>query len=150
MLGWTQTTRHEKRTHERVPRLARRPGEPRHHVRQRRDARHDRNVGVVVHAIPAAALVVSAGTLGFVASLVIYLMYKDKGEFARRQAANSLNIQITTLIYLVISALLMLVLIGFVLYPLVIVVAVVLHVLGAVRSSNGVWWNPPLTPRFVR
>ncbi len=108
-----------------------------------------RNVGVVVHAIPAAALVVSAGTLGFVASLVIYLVYKDKGEFARRQAANSLNIQITTLIYLVISALLMLVLIGFVLYPLVIVVAVVLHVIGAVRSSNGVWWNPPLTPRFV-
>lgn len=109
-----------------------------------------RNVGVVVHAVPAAALVLSAGTLGFVASLVIFLVYKDRGSYARRQAANSLNVQIVTLVYLVISALLMLVLIGFVLYPLVIVWAVVLHVLGAVRASHGEWWNPPLVPRFIR
>lgn len=109
-----------------------------------------RSVGVVVHAVPAAALVLSAGTLGFVASLVIYLIYKDRGAYARRQAANSLNIQITTLIYLVVSVVLMLLIIGFVLYALVLVVAVVLHVIGAVRSSNGTWWNPPLTPRFVR
>lgn len=109
-----------------------------------------RNVGIVVHAIPAAALVLSVGTLGFIASLVIYLMYKDKGSYVRRQASNSLNIQITTLIYLVISVVLCLVLIGFVLYPLVIVVAVVLHVIGAVRVSEGIWWQPPLTPRFVQ
>lgn len=106
--------------------------------------------GVIVHAVPAAALVLSAGTLGFIASLVIYLLYKDRGPFVRAQAANSLNIQIMTLIYLVISAVLMLALIGFILYPLVIVVAVVYHVLGAMKSSNGEWWTPPLTPAFVR
>lgn len=109
-----------------------------------------RSVGVIVHAVPAAALVLSAGTLGFVASLVIYLVYKDRGEYARRQAANSLNVQITTGILLLLSLPLMLVLIGFVTYGIVIVWAVVLHVVGAVRASNGEWWNPPLTPRFVR
>lgn len=112
--------------------------------------RNQRNLGVLVHAVPAAALVLSAGTLGFVASLVIYLMYKDRGEYARRQSANSLNVQIVTGILLVISLVLMLVLIGFITYPLVIVWAVVLHVIGAVRSSNGESWDPPLTPRFVR
>ena len=110
----------------------------------------ERTVGVIVHAVPAAALVLSAGTLGFVASLVIYLVYKDRGEYARRQAANSLNVQIMTGILLVVSVVLFLVLIGFVTYPVVIVWATVLHVIGAVRASNGVWWNPPLTPRFVR
>lgn len=109
-----------------------------------------RTVGIIVHAVPAAALVLSAGTLGFVASLVIYLMYKDRGEYARRQAANSLNVQIMTGILLVVSVVLFLVLIGFVTYAVVIVWATVLHVIGAVRASNGVWWNPPLTPRFVR
>ncbi len=109
----------------------------------------ERTWGVVVHAVPAAALVVSAGTLGFVASLVIYLVYKDKGPFARQQAANSLNIQLMTLICLVVSAVLMLVLIGFVLYPLVIAIAVILHVIGAIKSNNGEWWTPPMTPRFV-
>lgn len=110
----------------------------------------ERTVGVIVHAVPAAALVLSAGTLGFVASLVIYLVYKDRGEYARRQAANSLNVQIMTGILLVVSVVLFLVLIGFVTYAVVIVWATVLHVIGAVRASNGVWWNPPLTPRFVR
>ena len=110
----------------------------------------ERTVGVIVHAVPAAALVLSAGLLGFVASLVIYLVYKDRGEYARRQAANSLNVQIMTGILLVVSVVLFLVLIGFVTYAVVIVWATVLHVIGAVRASNVVWWNPPLTPRFVR
>ena len=109
----------------------------------------ERTWGTIVHAVPAAALVVSAGTLGFVASLVIFLMYKDRGPFVRQQAANSLNIQIATLIGLVVSAVLFLLLIGFVLYPLVIVVAVVLHVIGAMKSNGGVWWTPPMVPRFV-
>lgn len=110
----------------------------------------ERNLGMVTHAVPAVALVLSAGTLGFVASLVIYLMYRDRGPFVRQQAANSLNIQIVTAIALLVSLVLMVVLVGFVLYPVVIVAAVVLHVVGAVKSSNGEWWNPPLTPSFVR
>jgi uncharacterized Tic20 family protein len=109
----------------------------------------EKNWGTIVHAVPAAALVLSAGTLGFVASLVIYLIYKDRGPFIRQQAANSLNIQIATLIGLVVSAVLMILLIGFVLYPLVIVWAVVLHVIGAMRSNRGEWWTPPMTPHFV-
>lgn len=109
----------------------------------------ERTWGTIVHAVPAAALVLSAGTLGFIASLVIYLMYKDRGPFVRQQAANSLNIQIMTLIGLVVSAVLFLVLIGFILYPLVIAVAVVFHSVGALKSSRGEWWNPPLVPRMV-
>jgi hypothetical protein len=53
-------------------------------------------MGTLAHAIPLVAMVVSAGFLGFVASLVLYVMYKDRGPFARENAANSLNIQITT------------------------------------------------------
>lgn len=110
----------------------------------------ERTVGVIVHAVPAAALVLSAGTLGFVASLVIYLLYKDRGEYARRQAANSLNVQIVTGIVLLVSIPLLFVLIGILTYPAGIVWAVLMHITGARRASRGEWWSPPLTPRFVR
>lgn len=44
----------------------------------------------------------------------------------------------------------MVVLIGFVTYPLVCLVATVVHVIGAVKASNGELWTPPGTYRFVQ
>jgi uncharacterized Tic20 family protein len=110
----------------------------------------ERTLGTLAHAVPLIAMVASAGLLGFVGSLVIYLMYKDRGPFVRAHAANSLNVQITAAIVMVVSVPLMFVLVGFVTYGLALVVAFVLHLLGAMRANRGEWWNPPLTPRFVR
>ncbi|MEZ5193793.1 MAG: DUF4870 domain-containing protein [Nocardioides sp.] len=47
------------------------------------------DLGMLTHAIALGAMVVSAGTLGFVASLVIYLSYRDKGPFVRARGARS-------------------------------------------------------------
>lgn len=109
----------------------------------------ERTMGMLAHAIPLVAMVVSAGVLGFVASLVLYLIYKDRGPFARENAANSLNIQITTGIVLLISIPLMLVLVGFLTWGIALVVAFVLHLLGALKANRGEWWRPPMTLRIV-
>lgn len=110
----------------------------------------ERNLGMIAHLVPAVLLPLSAGTLGFLGSLVIYLMYKDRGPFVRQHAANSLNVQIITAILLLASTVLMIVFIGFLTYGLVIVVATVIHVIGAVKANNGEWWTPPLTPQLVK
>ena len=109
----------------------------------------ERTMGTLAHAIPLIAMVVSAGFLGFVASLVLYLVYKDRGPFARENAANSLNIQITTGIVLLISLPLMLILVGFLTWGLALVFAFVLHLLGAIKANRGEWWRPPMTLRLV-
>ena len=110
----------------------------------------ERTRGAVAHGVPLVAMVLSAGLLGFVGSLVIYLLYKDRGPFVRQHAANSLNVQIISGIVLLISFPLMLVLVGFVTYALALVFAFVLHLLGAIKANNGEWWDPPMTPRVVR
>jgi uncharacterized Tic20 family protein len=110
----------------------------------------ERTMGTLAHGIPLVAMVVSAGVLGFVASLVMWFVYRDKGPFVRANVANSLNIQITTGIILLISLPLMLVLVGFVTWGIAIVFAFVLHLVGAIKANRGEWWNPPMTPRFVR
>ena len=109
----------------------------------------ERTMGMLAHAIPLVAMVVSAGTLGFVASLVLYLIYKDRGPFVRENAANSLNVQITTGIVLLISIPLMFVLVGFATYALALVFAFVLHLIGALKANSGQWWRPPFTLRLV-
>lgn len=109
----------------------------------------ERTMSLLSHGIAGGATVFSAGTLGFVAALVIYLIYKDKGPFVRAHTANALNVQITMGIIMLISIPLMFVLIGFLSYGAAVVLAVVLHIIGAVKASNGEWFNPPFTLRFV-
>lgn len=109
----------------------------------------ERNWATLSHVVPLVAMVLSAGTLGFVGSLVIYLLYKDRGPFVRQHAANSLNIQIITGIVLLISFPLMLVLIGFLTFGLALLFALIVHILAAVKANNGEWYKPPFTPSFV-
>jgi uncharacterized Tic20 family protein len=120
----------------------------------------ERTWGAVSHAGAVVAMVCSAGFLGFLASIVVYVMYKDRGPFVRSHAANSINVQISMFIWLVVAAVLYVILgvvtigIGFVVFWPVFfvppVIAGILHVVGAVKAYNGEWWNPPLTPQFVK
>ncbi|HNQ07491.1 MAG TPA: DUF4870 domain-containing protein [Tetrasphaera sp.] len=110
----------------------------------------ERNWGMLAHLIPAALFVLSAGTLGFFASLGIYFMYKDRGPFVRQNAANSLNVQITAGIGLLISLPLMFLLIGFVTYPLICIWALIVHLIAASKASNGEWYNPPFAIKFIK
>ncbi len=109
----------------------------------------ERTWGMIAHLVPLVAMVLSAGLLGFVASLVLYLICKERGPFVRENAANSLNVQIITGIVLLVSIPLMFILIGFLTYGLALVFAFVVHVIGAVKAYNGEWWRPPMTPKFV-
>lgn len=112
----------------------------------------ERNWSIGVHAVTGAAMVLSAGVLGFVAALVVYLLYKDRGPFVRHHSANALNIQLTALVWGVAVFVLGIVTIGFgwVLFAVIPFVAGALHLLGALAASRGEWTTPPLTIRFVK
>ncbi len=105
--------------------------------------------GMLAHLLTLIVAVLSSGFLGFVAALVIYLVYKDRSAYVRRHAANALNVQIAVLIGAVISFVLMFVLIGFLTIAAVGIWALVIHIMGAVKANNGELWDPPLTPRLV-
>lgn len=112
----------------------------------------ERSWSIGVHLVTGAAMVLSAGTLGFVAALVVYLMYKDRGPFVRHHAANALNIQLTALVWAVAIGILGIVTIGigWLLFAVIPFAAGALHALGAYAASKGEWTTPPLTIRFVR
>lgn len=120
----------------------------------------ERTWGMLSHAGALVAMVVSAGFLGFVASVAVYLIHKDRGPFVRAHAANSINVQISMFVWLLVSGVLYVILgivtlgLGFLfllpIFAVPLVIAGILHVIGAVKAYNGEWWNPPLTPQIVR
>ena len=114
-------------------------------------AQDERTWGAIAHAAALLAMILSAGFLGFLGSLAVYIVHKDRGPFVRAHAANSVNVQITMFIWIVISVPLILLLgLGFLTLIAAPFVAGLLHIIGAVKAYQGEWWNPPLTPRFIR
>jgi uncharacterized Tic20 family protein len=84
-----------------------------------------------------------------IAPLIIYLAKKDESRFVADQARESLNFQISVLIYGVVSGVLMLVLIGLLLLPIVMLMGIVLTIIAAVKAANGESYRYPLTIRLV-
>ena len=68
----------------------------------------ERTWAITAHVIAGAAMILSAGTLGFVAALVIYLIYKDRGPFVRQHAADAMNIQLNALLWAILGFVLVL------------------------------------------
>ena len=114
----------------------------------------ERTWGTIAHAGTLGATILSGGTLGFVCALVIYLIYKDRGPFVHHHAANALNVQIFGAIGLILGIVLTVTIIGAIIgIPLIIAAGfyiLIVHIVGAIKANNGEWWNPPMTPQFVK
>ena len=86
---------------------------------------------------------------GFLGPLVIWFMARPDQPFVKHHAAEALNFQITVTIAAFVSALLMLVLVGFLLLPVVLIGAFVLEVLAAIAANRGEWYRFPINLRLV-
>lgn len=109
-------------------------------------SQEERNWALAAHV---GTFVAAWFAMGFLAPLIIMLMKGNDSAFVRRHAVESLNFQISLLIYLVISFVLAFVLIGFVLMAVVGVFALVVIILATVKAANGEDYRYPLCIRMV-
>jgi len=88
--------------------------------------------------------------IGFVAPLVVWLVFKDRSAFIGRQAKEALNMQISYLIYFVGAAASIILLIGLLLLPLVGIAWVVLMVVATIKAANFEDYRYPLIIRLIK
>lgn len=88
--------------------------------------------------------------VGVLAPLVIWLIKKDESAFVNEHAKESLNFQISMIIYSIIAGFLCFAVIGFVLLPLLGVFALIVIIIATVRASKGEHYEYPLTIRLVK
>ncbi len=98
-------------------------------------------LAVLAHILPLA--------VGFLAPLVIWLVKKDESAFIDDQAKEALNFQISMFIYVMASFLLCFVFIGFLLLPAVGIFGLIVMILAAVNSNDGIRYRYPLCIRFI-
>jgi uncharacterized protein len=86
---------------------------------------------------------------GFLGPLIVWLIKRDEDVFVEWHAREALNFQISLMIYLIISVILMLVLIGFFLFFALVIFGLVVNISAAIKAANGDWYRYPLIIRFV-
>ncbi|MFN0109168.1 MAG: DUF4870 domain-containing protein [Blastocatellia bacterium] len=84
-----------------------------------------------------------------IAPLVIWLVKKDQSQFVADQAKESLNFQISLMIYAVIAGVLVLVVIGIFLLIALYIFGLVMTIVGSVKANNGVQYRYPFTIRLI-
>ena len=88
--------------------------------------------------------------LGFVAPLVVMLVFGPRSAYVRAHAVESLNFNLSWLLYAIVSVVLIFIGIGILLLLALGIAYVVLVIIASVRANNGEFFRYPLTIRFVR
>ncbi|QNN54784.1 DUF4870 domain-containing protein [Nocardioides mesophilus] len=112
----------------------------------------ERNWALAAHV---GSFVAAWFAFGFIAPLIVLLVKGKDSAYVRRHSVESLNFQLSVLIYAAAATLLTLVTLGIaaiVVVPVAIVAAigyVVVVVLASIRAANGEDYRYPLTLRLV-
>ena len=104
---------------------------------------------VILHLSPLAGLI-GIPFVNVVAPLVIWLMKKEESPEIDRHGKEVLNFQISLMIYFLISAILVIIAIGFVMAIIVGLFGLPMIIKGAIDASNGKQRRYPATIRFIK
>ena len=117
-------------------------------ISQAEPSHDDRLWAMFAHLAALAGYVIPLGNI--VGPLVVWLIKKEEMPFVDEQGKESLNFQITMMIAAIVSALLMLVLIGFLLLFAVAIFDIVMVIIASIKANDGEHYQYPLTLRLIK
>jgi len=118
-------------------------------------SREERTWGLITHLGGPVCLLLSAGLLGFVIPLIVWLAKRDESGFVDHQGREALNFQLTLFALHVLGWMFVLVTFGFgflVILPaflLLWLAELILGVVAALRAYDGRRFRYPLTVRLI-
>jgi uncharacterized protein len=113
-------------------------------------ASEERTWAIFSHLSAPIAFLLSAGSLNFLGPLIIWAIFKDRSQLVRTASAGSFNFNVTIWIINAVAGLIALLTLGLGLLLAIpvwittFVVAAVLHIMAAVKASNGEAYTYPL------
>ncbi len=111
-------------------------------------SKDERTWGMLCHLAAFSGFVIPLGNV--LGPLVIWLIKKDEMPFVNDQGKESLNFQLTMMIALIISAILVVVLIGFALLAILAVFQIIVLIIATIKAKEGVRYLYPYAIRFIK
>jgi uncharacterized Tic20 family protein len=121
---------------------------PQKTVQEQALSKDAKTFGMLCHLIAFAGLVIPLGNI--IGPLVIWLLKKDQFEFVDDQGKESLNFQISVIIYAIISTILIIVVLGIFLLIALVIFAIVMMIIASIRTNEGIRYRYPMTIRFLK
>jgi uncharacterized protein len=103
--------------------------------------------GMLAHLLSFVAAYIA---LGFLAPLIVLLVFGQRSAYVRAHAVESLNFNLSWLLYAVVAVILAFLLVGILILIALGIAYLVLIIIASVRANNGEFFRYPLTIRFVR
>ena len=103
--------------------------------------------GMLAHLLSFVAAYIA---LGFLAPLIVLLLFGPRSAYVRAHAVESLNFNLSWLLYAIVAVLLIFIGIGILILIALGIAYVVLIVVASIRANGGAFYRYPLTIRFVR
>lgn len=108
----------------------------------------DRTFGMLCHLTALVGCIIPLGNI--LGPLVIWLIKKDQSAFVNDQGKESLNFQISIAIYGIVSAILIIVLIGILTSIVIGIFWLIMVIMASVKANDGIAYRYPLTIRFLK
>lgn len=108
----------------------------------------ERSWALLVHLSGLAGVVFPFGNI--IAPVVLWIMRRERSAFVDDQGREAINFQISFTIYAIVSAILIILLIGIVMLIALGIAWVVLTIIAAVRANEGVSYRYPMTLRLIK
>lgn len=103
---------------------------------------------MLAHLSALSGFVIPFGNI--IGPLIIWLIKRDEMSFVDDQAKEALNFNISITIYALISAILIVVVVGFLMLAVLGIVWLVFAIVAAVKANEGTAYRYPLTLRLVK
>jgi uncharacterized Tic20 family protein len=105
------------------------------------EQKSDSNLAMACHLL---------GLVGFLGPLIIWLMKKDESPTVDKHGKESLNFQISIMIYSAGASILIFLLVGFILLPAVMIFDCIMVMVATIKTSKGKDFKYPLTLRLIK
>ena len=90
------------------------------------------------------------GILGFLPSLIIWLIFKDRGSFTNNEAKEALNFQITVVAAYIVGWILSVIVVGFLITIAAAIISIILSVVAFTKAKDGIAYRYPFAIRLIK